>query len=139
LQPKPGVAEPDASGVECYDFSNMSPAQMREAVNGLIRNGEMSLDESSSLLAIMAPPAMRWAGEGQRPSAAEFDQVDNTPVDAFAILRDGIAGARWRHDSAAEAALERTIAALQRVQGGGFLHRYSGLSASGRAVFRLIC
>lgn len=106
-----------ASGTERYDFSNMTPAQMREAVNRLIRGGELSLDETSSLLFVMAPPSSRLKVDGTPVSATEGERIDNTPVDAFAKLRDGIAGARWRNDSAAEAALSQTLAALQRVQG----------------------
>ena len=106
-----------ASGVDRYDFSNMSPAQMRDAVNRLIRGGELDLHETGSLLSIMAPPSARLKVDGTPVSAAEGEGIDNTPVDAFAKLRDGIAGARWRHDSAAEAALSQTLAALQRVQG----------------------
>jgi len=106
-----------ASGTNRYDFSNMTPAQMRDAVNRMIRSGELSLDETGSLLSIMAPPSARLKVDGTTVSKAEGEQIDNTPVDAFAKLRDGIAGARWRNDSAAEAALSRTLAALQRVQG----------------------
>lgn len=106
-----------ATGVARYDFSNMTPAQMREAVNRLIRSGDLSLDETGSLLGIMAPPSARWKVDGTPLSAAEGERIDNTPVNAFARLRDGIAGARWRNDSAGEAALSKTLAALQRVQG----------------------
>lgn len=106
-----------ASGTERYDFSNMTPAQMREAVNRLIRGGELSLDETSSLLFVMAPLSSRLKVDGTPVSATEGERIGNTPVDAFAKLRDGIAGARWRNDSAAEAALSQTLAALQRVQG----------------------
>jgi len=105
------------SGVERYNFSSMSPAQMREAVNGLIRNGAMSLDESSSLLAIMAPPSARLRVDGSHLSEAEGAKIDSTPVDAFSLLRDGVAGARSRHDADQEARLSATIAALERIQG----------------------
>ncbi len=106
-----------SAGIARYDFSSMSPAQMRETVNRLIRSGDLSLDETGSLLSIMAPPSARLRVDGTQVSAAEAERIDNTPVDAFAMLREGIAGARWRNDSASEAALMRTIGALQRVQG----------------------
>jgi len=111
------TADGAASGTSRYDFSHMTPAQMRDAVNRLIRGGELSLDDTSSLLSIMAPPSGRLRADGTTVSAAEGERIDNTPVDAFAKLRDGLAGARWRNDSMAEAALSRTLAALQRVQG----------------------
>jgi len=53
-----------ASGTSRYDFSNMTPAQMRDAVNRMIRGGELSLDETSSLLCIMAPPSARLKVDG---------------------------------------------------------------------------
>jgi len=106
-----------ASGTTRYDFSNMTPAQMRDAVNRMIRSGELSLDETGSLLSMMAPPSARLKAGGTPVPTAEAERIDNTPVDAFAQLHEGIAGARWRNDRAAEAALSRTIAALQRVQG----------------------
>jgi hypothetical protein len=105
------------SGIGRYDFSSMSPTQMRDTVNRLIRSGDLNLDETGSLLSIMAPPLARLRVDGTQVSATEAEQIDNTPVDAFARLREGVAGARWRNDSASEAALTRTIAALQRVQG----------------------
>jgi len=105
------------TGVERYDFSNMTPAQMRDAVNRLIRNGELDLQDTGSLLSMMAPPSARLKVDGTQVSAAEGERIDNTPIDAFAKLREGIAGARWRNDRASEAALSQTLAALQRVQG----------------------
>lgn len=112
-----GDTTTSSAGIGRYDFSSMSPAQMRDTVNRLIRSGDLNLDETGSLLSIMAPPSARLRVDGAQVSAAEAERIDNTPVDAFAILREGIAGARWRNDSASEAALTRTIAALQRVQG----------------------
>lgn len=106
-----------ASRVARYDFSNMTPAQMRDAVNRMIRSGELDLHDTGSLLSVMAPPSARLKVDGTKVSAAEGERIDNTPVDAFAKLREGIAGARWRNDSASEAALSQTLAALQRVQG----------------------
>lgn len=47
----PTVADPGggdtSAGVSTYDFTNMSPAQMRSTVNDLIRSGKMSLHEST--------------------------------------------------------------------------------------------
>jgi hypothetical protein len=74
-----------------------------------------------------------------RPATAEGEKIDSTPVDAFAILRDGIAGARWaarQRGSGCAGAHDSRFAARS---GDGFFHRYSSLSASGRAVSRLIC
>lgn len=107
-----------SAGVSTYDFTSMSPAQMRSTVNDLIRSGKMSLDESSGLVGIMSPPAMRWAGNGTPPSAEEFNRIDNQPIDAMAALRGGIAGAQLRGDTKSAEALGQTLDALQRLQGG---------------------
>jgi len=111
------TASPEASGTRRYDFSNVSPGELREAVNRLIRSGDLDLHETSSLLGIMAPPEARLRVDGTPLAKAEGEQIDATPIDVFAKLREGIAGARWRHDDASEAALAQAMAALQRVQG----------------------
>ncbi len=104
------------AGISTYDFSSMSPAQMRSTVNDLIRSGKMTLDESGPLLGMMSPPASRWAGSGS-PSAGEADRMDNRPIDAFATLRAGITGAQSRGDRGNVEALGQTLDALLRLQG----------------------
>lgn len=65
---------------------------------------------------MMSPPALRWAGSGT-PSADELSRMDNQPIDAFALLRAGIDGARSRGDTKSAEALGRTLDAVQRLQG----------------------
>eukprot|EP01035_Chromulina_nebulosa_P040808 gene40808-55160_t len=90
------------AGISTYDFSSMSPAQMRSTVNDLIRSGKMTLTESSPLLGMMMPPAHR---------------MDNQPIDAFANLRAGITGAQSRGDRSSVESLGQTLDALLRLQG----------------------
>ena len=104
------------AGIATYDFSSMSPAQMRSTVNDLIRSGKMTLDESGPLLGMMSPPALRWAGSGSA-SADEDNRMDNQPIDAFATLRAGITGAQSRGDRRNVEALGQTLDALLRLQG----------------------
>jgi hypothetical protein len=104
------------AGISTYDFSSMSPAEMRSTVNDLIRSGKMTLDESSPLLGMMSPPALRWAGSGSAP-ADEANRKDNEPIDAFATLRAGITGAQSRGDRRNVEALGQTLDALLRLQG----------------------
>ena len=104
------------AGISTYDFSSMSPAEMRSTVNDLIRSGKMTLDESSPLLGMMSPPASRWAGGGSAP-ADEANRMDNQPIDAFATLRAGITGAQSRGDRRNVEALGQTLDALLRLQG----------------------
>lgn len=103
------------AGISTYDFSSMSPSQMRSTVNDLIRSGKMTLDESSPLLGMMGSPASRWAGSGSPP--AEAYRMDNQPIDAFATLRAGINGAQSRGDRRNVEALGQTLDALLRLQG----------------------
>ena len=103
------------AGISTYDFSSMSPAQMRSTVNDLIRSGKMTLDEASPMLGMMGSPASRWAGSGSPP--AEAYRMDNEPIDAFATLRAGINGAQSRGDSRNVEALGQTLDALLRLQG----------------------
>ena len=104
------------AGISTYDFSSMSPAEMRSTVNDLIRSGKMTLDESSPLLGMMSPPASRLAGGGSAP-ADEANRMDNQPIDAFATLRAGITGAQSRGDRRNVEALGQTLDALLRLQG----------------------
>ncbi|MBC7581109.1 MAG: hypothetical protein H7312_27685 [Tardiphaga sp.] len=104
------------AGISTYDFSSMSPAEMRSTVNDLIRSGKMTLDESSPLLGMMSPPASRWAGSGSAP-ADEANRMDNEPIDAFATLRAGITGAQSRGDRRNVEALGQTLDALLRLHG----------------------
>ena len=51
-----------------YDFTNMSPKEMLETINGLIKSGRMTVDETSSLIALIpisvnGGPAPEAAGE----------------------------------------------------------------------------
>lgn len=61
------TASPEASGTRRYDFSNILPGELREAVNRLIRSGDLDLHETSSLLGIMAPPEARLRVDGTPP------------------------------------------------------------------------
>ncbi|KRR16176.1 hypothetical protein CQ14_40530 [Bradyrhizobium lablabi] len=110
-----GTADQAAGRVSTYDFANMSPAQMQDTMNGLIRSGRMSFDDSSSLVG-MIPTALAWAGGGT-PSAAQLDSARNTPMDFLATLQAGIAGAQSRGDTHNAETLTRTLELLQRLQG----------------------
>jgi hypothetical protein len=113
--PRAGEADRAAGGVSTYDFTNMSPAQMQQTINGLIRSGKMSFDDSSSLVG-MIPTALAWAGGGT-PSAVELDSARNTPIDFLATLQAGIAGAQSRGDTHNAETLTRAFEVLRSLQG----------------------
>lgn len=110
-----GTPDQAAGGVSTYDFTNMSPAQMQDTMNSLIRSGKMSFDDSSSLVG-MIPTALAWAGGGT-PSAAQLSSARNTPMDFLATLKAGIAGAQSRGDTHNAETLTRTLQVLQSLQG----------------------
>jgi hypothetical protein len=113
----PGAGEADraAGGISTYDFTNVSPAQMQQTINGLIRSGKMSFDDSSSLVG-MIPTALAWAGGGM-PSAAQLDSARNTPINFLATLQAGIAGAQSRGDTHNAETLTRAFEVLRSLQG----------------------
>lgn len=45
----------DLATVGTVNFRNMSPDELRETVNALIKSGQLTLDETSSLVPLMAP------------------------------------------------------------------------------------
>jgi hypothetical protein len=110
-----GTADQAAGRVSTYDFTSMSPVQMQNTMNGLIRSGKMSFDDSSSLVGTI-PTALAWAGGGT-PSAAQLDSARNTPMDFLATLQAGIAGARSRGDTHNAEMLTRALEVLQSLQG----------------------
>lgn len=86
------------------DFSRMRPSEQIDVVNRLIRSGQMSLDESSSLLVII-PPGKALA------------DIDSEPVDLFAQLRQRYDyNIATGNDRAAEYNM-KALAALERLQG----------------------
>ena len=91
------------------DFSNISPKALRETVNDLIRNGKMSLDESSPLVPLMfrdTPVANARAPEGGQQ-----------PMDVLALLREGLQDAQSRHETQTAYYTQLSIDALSRLQG----------------------
>jgi hypothetical protein len=98
-----------AAKTETYDFSNITPKALRETVNGLIRSGQLNLDETSSLLGMMAPTQIGTDGS--------FTTTSDSPVDVFAKIQAGIEGALSRNDIQIEEYLQRAADALLRYQG----------------------
>ena len=45
----------ESSGIKNFDFTQISRGDLLQTVNNLIKNGEMDLDESSSLVLLMGP------------------------------------------------------------------------------------
>lgn len=97
-----------SDGIKQYDFTNMTRGQLRETVNNLIKNGEMSLDESSSLVFMMGP---------KLTESGNLIDASNEKVDAFALLKQSIAYNQSIGNSAAAFYDNNALNALERFQG----------------------
>lgn len=98
------------SGVTTTDFTHMTRQQLFDWMNGQIKSGAMSLDDSSSFLGMTVKIDART---GQPVDMA----TDLTPVDFMDRARQGIAGALWRGDQGAAARLRAALETMQRYQG----------------------
>lgn len=98
----------ETESIKKYDFTNMTRGQLRETVNNLIKNGEMSLDESSSLVLMMGPKIT--------VSGNSIDASDEK-VDAFALLKQSIEFNQSIGNSAAVMYDNKALSALERFQG----------------------
>ncbi|ASN01338.1 hypothetical protein ABQW55_011180 [Xanthomonas citri pv. malvacearum] len=97
----------DAASSSGYDFTNMSPNEMREAMNNMISSGKMSLDDSTGLVTLI--PSSLSVVDG---NTASLDQ----PTNFLSLTQDAIAGAQWRGDHASVAYLTRGLDILNANQ-----------------------
>lgn len=103
--PMPGDAAPD--------FTSMTRKDMFDWMNGQILSGDMSLDDSRAFLGMTVKIPV---GAGQDMSIALDDRER---VNFVQKGRDGIAGARARHDQPALRMLETAMRIMQSSQGLG--------------------
>lgn len=112
-QAAPG--KPQTAGeAKQYDFTHISRDELLETVNGLIRSGDLNLDDTSSLLGMMGSSPMLKVHPDGLPLAG-----GDVPMNVFARLQEGIEGARSRHDTNSIASLQRAAEALARFQKTG--------------------
>lgn len=96
------------SGVTSYDFTGMTPSDLRTTVNDLVKSGKLSLMDSSPLVTI--------AGFGGGATADGAGQ----PIDVLAALKSGIAYKQQNQASQPDSGIDRwknALAALQGLQG----------------------
>jgi hypothetical protein len=105
------IGTPQAS-TQNYDFSDMTPKQMLATVNNLIKNGKMTVDESSSLVGLMPiPDALRIANhESPRDES-------NTPVDFISRLKQEISYDQYSHNASGVGYGDKALDALSRIMG----------------------
>ena len=98
------------SGVTTTDFTSMTRQQLFDWMNGQIRSGTMSLQESSPFLGMTVKIDTRT----QQPVDMA---TDSAPVNFMDRARQGIAGALSRGDSDEAARLHAALDTMQRYQG----------------------
>lgn len=100
----------ESSSVTKADFNDMTRQQLFDWMNGQIRSGAMSLDESTPFLGM----TLKIDAQTMQP----VDMASDTaPVDFMDKARQGIAGALWRGDQDGAARLRAALDAMQRYQG----------------------
>lgn len=97
--------------VKTYDFSNMSPQDMKGAVSDLLKSGLMSFDESSSLVGMIPSLLSGEVLDGALPDS--FYQ----PMNFFSAIQEGIQGALSRNETTSAEYLDQALQALTRLQG----------------------
>ncbi len=95
------------------DFSKMTRGDLFGWMNDRIRTGELSLDDSSGLLALSGGGAVGAIGSGS-PDAVP--PADAQHCDFFQLAQDRIAAARHRREHDAEAAYLVALGVMQRFQ-----------------------
>ena len=100
-----------AQGVQNYDFSNMSPQELKGVMNDLVGSGRMSFDESSSLLGLIPSPLSKVNYDGGMPDS--FYQ----PLNLFTKIQEGIEGAISRNEKGSAENSQLAFDTLMRLQG----------------------
>ncbi len=101
----------EAEGGETYDFSNMSPQNLLQTINELIKAGKMTVDETSSLIGLIPMAISKVAYDGEVP-AAYYE-----PTNFFAKLQQAMAYDEYSHNEQGVIYDRKAIAALERFQG----------------------
>lgn len=70
------------NNIKKYDFTNITRSEFKNILNDLIQTGQISLDESSSLL---------YAMPDQSIINDSNPHIENKPVDVFSLLNQSIA------------------------------------------------
>jgi hypothetical protein len=100
---EPASTDSSTTGSPSVDFTSMTRQELFDWMNGEIRSGRISLDESTPFLGMTVKLS---AATGQSVDMATDTERHNF-VDR---MQQGIAGAHWRHDSREAERLEGALA-----------------------------
>lgn len=106
--PQVSAGAPAPARRETVDFTHMTRAELLDWMNGRIRSGELSLDDTSGLLGMTM--SMPVGGGATAPDARE-------KVDFIAMAKNGLAAAEARGDRDGAGSLRAAIAVMGRFQG----------------------
>lgn len=112
-----GATSADATtsaGVKRADFSSMTRKELLDWVNGMLKSGQMSFDDSSTFVSMTVSIPVD-AVQGQ-----SLGLDDQEKVNFLAKAQQGIGGALERHDDRLLAALQSAIRTMQQHQGDAF-------------------
>ncbi len=96
------------SGVSQTDFTNMTNQQMRDWINGQIKSGQMTLDESSSLIGLTMDSPV---------GSNDLSSGNSDSINFLQKIQGGLDGAKSRNDAAGQQTLETAMNLLQKHQG----------------------
>lgn len=77
------------SPTRSYDFRNITPEDLHRAVGDLTKSGQMDLDDSTSLLGIMAPSSALSQVDGFSGGRG----YSGAPLNVYSAIQAGIDGA----------------------------------------------
>jgi hypothetical protein len=108
---QPGATTGDSGGIKRADFSSMTRKELLDWVNGQIKSGQMTLDESTTFVSMTVSIPVD-AVQGQ-----SMGIDDREKVDFLAKAQQGIGGAIANHDDQLLARLQSAIRTMQQHQG----------------------
>ena len=105
------LANSETGSGDTYDFSNMSPQQLLQTMNELIKSGKLSVDETSALIGLIPSAVSKVQYDGEMP-AAYYE-----PTNFFAKLQQAMAYDKYSHNDQGVIYDQKALAALERFQG----------------------
>ena len=102
-------AAEEIKGSGAFDFTNIRPSDVLNTINSLVKSGQISLDESSSLLSFV--PLTELNAAMGKPG------ITNQPINLFSGLKESIAFSKSIHNDAAAVYEQKALSALERLQG----------------------
>jgi hypothetical protein len=98
------------TGIQTADFPSMSKKDLFNWMNGQIKAGKMSLDDSSAFLGM----SMDMPVDGSQMTSSTYD---TKKVNFYDVVKQGLDGANSRNDASTKAMLEKAVETMKSNQG----------------------